>query len=149
MADISLTQAEADALFSMEKHRVDDQRWDFPSLGGAIMIPLVSVNKKEQFVLDVSRGRIDLAKGKYQNRGRQVVILRRLDFGGSPHRNPDDEEISCPHLHIYREGWGDKWAIPAPPEWFSNPGDLWHVLEEFMRHCNITQPPVIVRGLFT
>lgn len=149
MAEINLMQAEADALVAMEKHRADDQRWDFPSLGGSIIIPLVSANKKEQFLLDVRRGRIDLAKGTYQNRARQVVILLRLDFGGAPHRNPNDEEIGSPHLHIYREGWGDKWAVPAPPEWFSSPGDHWRLLEVFMKHCNITQPPIIDKGLFT
>jgi hypothetical protein len=37
----------------------------------------------------------------------------RLDLDGPPHRNPDDEEIPWPHLHVYREGYGDKWASPA------------------------------------
>jgi hypothetical protein len=31
MADISLTQSEADALIAMEKLRVDDKQWDFPA----------------------------------------------------------------------------------------------------------------------
>ncbi|KJU85379.1 prophage protein [Candidatus Magnetobacterium bavaricum] len=40
------------------------------------------------------------------------IILLRLCFGGHPHRNPDDTEISSPHLHRYREGYADKWAYP-------------------------------------
>lgn len=84
MAEIHLTQAEADALIAMAKHRVDGTEWDYPDLGGAVSIPLVSANRREQFVLDLRRGRIDLAKGTYQNRGRQVVVLVRLDFGGAP-----------------------------------------------------------------
>jgi|GEM_PF-998922 len=110
MADIILTQAEADDLIFMEKVCIDDQEWEFPSLGGAVSIPLVSRDKRENFMLDVSRGRIDLAKIKYQNRARQVVILVRLELAGPTHRNPDGEEIGCPHIHIYREGFGDKWA---------------------------------------
>ncbi len=34
-----------------------------------------------------------LTKGTYQNRARGVAILARLDFGGAPHRNRDDQEI--------------------------------------------------------
>jgi len=84
-----------------------------------------------------------------QNRGRQVVVLVRLDLGGAPHRNPDDEEIPVPHLHLYREGYGDKWAVPVPADRFSNLADIWVTLEEFMRFCSVTQPPYIERGLFT
>lgn len=103
MAEINLTQAEAGALIAMAKHRVDNTEWDYPGLGGAISVPLVSADRREQFVLDLRRGRIDLAKGTYQNRGRQVVVLVRLDFGGAPHQNPDGVEMGSPHLHLYRE----------------------------------------------
>ncbi|MEO8064512.1 MAG: hypothetical protein ABI821_17375 [Pseudomonadota bacterium] len=148
MTEINLTQSEADSLLATEKHRVDNTRWNFPDLGGGITIPLISANKKEEFLLDVSRGRINLKKGTFQSRARQVVILLRLDFCGPPHRNPDDAEIASPHLHVYREGWGDKWAVPAPEEWFIQPDDVIKVLEAFMTRCNITQRPVIERGLF-
>ena len=149
MADTNLTQAEADALIAMEKLRVDDARCDYPGLGGSISVPLVSRDKRETFLLDVSRGRIDLLKGTYQNRARQVIVLVRLDFGGQPHRNPDDQEIPSPHLHVYREGYGDKWAVPVPSERFPDISDLWRLLQDFMRFCNITEPPFIEKGLFS
>ncbi len=149
MTNANLTQAEADALLAMEKHRADDADWIYPDLGGRITVPLVSSDRREPFLLDVRRGRIDLAKGTYQNRGRQVVILARLDFGGAPHRNPDGEEVGSPHLHLYREGYGDKWAYPVPPNHFPNPGDPWLTIEDFMRFCNVVELPVIRRGLFT
>jgi len=149
MPEINLTQAEADALIAMEKHRVDDQPHDYPGMGGSITVPLVSVDKREDFLLDVSRGRIDLKKGTYQTRARHIVVLVRLDFGGQPHRNPDDVEVSSPHLHIYREGYGDKWAFPVPAAKFPNMGDLWQTLEDFMRYCNVTEPPFIRKGLFS
>jgi hypothetical protein len=111
LAEINLTQTEADLLIAMPKVKINNQVWDYPSFGGSISIPLTSTDKKENFILDVSRSHIDLLKGKYQNRGRQVVVLIRLDFGGAPHRNPDGTEISCPHLHLYRENYGDKDSI--------------------------------------
>lgn len=144
-----LTQAEADALFAMEKHRVDEQRWHLPDTGGGLVVPLVSSDGSEPFHLDIGRGRINLAKGKIQNRARTTMVLARIDFGGAPHRNPDDEEIACPHVHLYREGFGDRWAFPISPEVFNKPTDHWQTLLDFMRFCNITRPPEFDRGLFT
>lgn len=132
----------------MEKHRVDENAYDYPGLGGSLRIPLLSADKHESFFLDISRGQVNLAKGKYQNRARGVAILARLDFGGAPHRNPDDEEIPCPHLHLYREGYADKWAVPVPQDLFTDLNDRWQMLIEFMRFVNITLQPDIRRGLF-
>ena len=149
MADIILTQAEADALIAMEKHSSDDGHHRFPIRGESLSVPLHSADRRENFLLDLSRGRIDLQKVKMQNRGRQVVVLVRLDLGGAPHRNPDDEEIAAPHLHLYREGFGDRWAVPLPADRFRNPADTWATFEDFLRLCNVTQQPHIQRELFT
>jgi hypothetical protein len=147
--EINLTQAEADALMAMPKVRINEDVWNYPGFGGTISIPLKSTDRRETFVLDVSRSQIDLLKGKYQNRGREVVVLVRLDFGGAPHRNPDGKEIVCPHLHLYQEGFSDKWAIEVPKDKFPNIADLWQTLQDFLRYCNVVEPPFIERGLFT
>jgi hypothetical protein len=149
LAEINLTQAEADALIALAKRRVDETEWSYPDFGGGISIPLVSMDRREQFWLDLRRAGIDLAKGTYQNRGRQVVVLVRLDFGGPPHRNPDGEELGSAHLHVYREGFGDKWATPVPAERFHDLSNPWQTLVDFMQFCNIVDPPNIRRGLFT
>lgn len=146
MAD-NLTQAEANLLLQMLKVKVDDREWDYPGTGGTICVPLSSEDGKEKFLLDVHRGRINL-KGTYQTRGRLTVVLARLDFDGPGHRNPDDEEIASPHLHLYREGYGDKWAYPVPIEDFPHIGDHWQTLQDFMAFCHITDVPNIRRGLF-
>ena len=149
MMDSNLTQAEAEALMALEKRRVDATEWNYPNFGERVTVPLVSIDGREAFLLDLRRARINLTKGTYQNRGRQVVVLARLDFGGAPHRNPDGEEIGSPHLHLYREGFGDKWASLVPSQHFPHPDDPWQTLEDFMRFCNVVQSPVIQRGLFT
>ena len=130
----------------MEKHRKDDESHKFGAL--RLEIPLLSVDQREHFILDIGRGRINLLKGTYQTRAKQTVILARLDFGGAPHRNPDGIEVSSPHLHIFREGFADKWAQPLPAEQFSDPGDSWILLDDFLRFCNITRPPIFERELF-
>lgn len=149
MSEINLSQAEADALILMEKHRIDEQIWDYPDPGASIHIPLTSANGKENLHLDMRRGKIDLAKGTYQNRSRQIIVLVRIDFGGQPHRNPDGQEITSPHIHIYKEGYGDKWAYPLPYEKFTDINDRWQMLKDFMQYCNITKTPKIERGLFS
>ena len=77
------------------------------------------------------------------------MVLVRIDLGGPPHRNPDGEEVGTPHIHVYREGYGDKWAFPVPGDRFRELADVWTTLEDFLRYCNVTRPPDISRGLFT
>jgi len=149
MPDLNLTQAEADALLAMEKHRVDERHWTYPGMGGRIEVPLISASRRETFLLDVSRGRIDLLRTKYQTRAREVVVLARVDVASAPHRNPDGEEIPCPHLHVYREGYADKWGTRIPPATFPNVHDAWLLLGDFLRFCNVTVEPYIDRDLFT
>ena len=148
MSDANLTQSEADGLLAMEKHRADQEQRPFPGLGQVVQIPLLSADRREAFVLDLSRGRVDLAKVTYQNRAQKMVVLVRLDLAGSPHRNPDGEEVPCPHLHVYREGWGDKWAYPPEAVRFPDLSDEWAALDAFMSYCNITKMPLIERTLF-
>lgn len=100
-------------------------------------------------MIDVTRAQIRLTKATYQNRARAVIILMRLDLDGPPHGNPDGVEVPRPHLHIYREGYGDKWASPAPVATYSDTLDLFATFEEFMRQCNITDPPKTRKGLFS
>ena len=149
MADFDLTQAEADALLATEKHRVDDHVWYYPNLGEAIRVPLTSADKREAFLLDIRRGRVDFRKVTYQNRTRLVTILARLDLGGAPHENPDGEVVPSPHLHVYKEGYADKWAEPVPKQTFPNINDPWKTLGDFMTFCNVTKQPNIQRDLFT
>jgi hypothetical protein len=149
VADINLTQDEADKLIAMEKCSVDSKEWLFPAPGERVAIALTSLDKRENFTLDVNRAQIRLTKATYLNRARVAIILMRLDLDGAPHRNPDGEEIPCPHLHTYKEGWGDKWAIAAPVDRYANTSDLFSTFEAFMQHCNITDPPKIEKGLFS
>lgn len=42
MADLNLTQTEADALIAMEKHCATDDQYDFPMAGDSLVLPLQS-----------------------------------------------------------------------------------------------------------
>jgi len=164
MPDLHITQAEADALIAMEKHCIEEKTWLFPSAGARLSVPLISPDKRESFLLDITRAAIRLTKATYQNRARQAIILMRLDLDGPPHPNPEDapaglshawlvpyagQIVPCPHLHLYIEGYGDKWAIPAPADRYPDAQDLFSAFEAFIVHCNITRAPRIEKGLFS
>ena len=148
MADILLTQVEADALIAMDKVRIDNIQWKCPRAGEQLSVPLTSIDKRENFALDITRSSIKLTKSTHQNRARQAIVLMRLDVDGPPHRNPDGMEVPCPHLHIYREGFGHKWATPAPAHLCPPGADAFATCVAFMAERHIVDGPAFVVGLF-
>jgi len=73
-----LMQQEADSLLAMEKHYTGAERFPFPSLGGALRIPLHSVAMREEFNLDITRGRIELKKTHFNFGHKGPLFLRAL-----------------------------------------------------------------------
>jgi hypothetical protein len=142
-----LTQAEADSLFAMEKVRADTLQRRFPAPGEFVSAPLISRDKREQFLLDVNRRSLNISRVSFQSRARVTTILARLDLGGAPHGNPNDEEIGVPHIHLYCEGFVDKWAMEVPPGKFRNLEDRWETLLDFMRFCSVIEAPEFTRDL--
>ena len=151
-----LTQSEADNLINISKMKEsnDSDSYGFPRPGEKLTIPIISHDEQENFLIDVSRARIRLTKCTYQERYQQMVILVRLDLDGPPHTNPEvvsvplpylmphnGQTIDCPHLHLYVEGFMDKWAIPAPNDEFPDTTNLYTTLQNFFHYCNIVEPP--------
>ena len=143
MADVDLTQAEADELIALEKRQTPGGPWSYPTLGARLNIPLSSLDGREEFFLDLYRGRIALTKQSIQNRTRRTVILVRLCVLGPVHRNPDDEAVSTPHLHLFREGFADKWAYAVPDHAFEDTNNLRQTVQDFMDYCRVVDPPLI------
>jgi len=141
-----LTQTEADALIAMRKTFVCPVTISM-NLGTDQTHELIGDDKREQFLLDLWRGTLRLSKIKYQTRGRKVIVLVRLDIDGAPHTNPDGIKINGTHIHLYREGYEDKWAAPVDPEKFRNPSDIQQTLEDFYQYCNVQNTPPFQGGL--
>ena len=144
-----ISQIEADYLLALNKRRTTDAAVNWPMPGDKVTVDLVSVDEREKFILDIYCGRIKLSKLRLQNRAKITIILARLEIDGAPHRNPDDAEMPCPHIHLYREGYGDKWAYPVPQEHFADLANRERTLQDFMRFCHIIEPPLFQAGLFT
>jgi hypothetical protein len=148
MAEIVLAQAEADALIEMDKFCTDNTRRTYPRAGEQLSVELTSADRRESFMLDITRAQIKLTKSTHQMRARQAIVLVRLDVDGPPHRNPDGVEVPCPHLHVYREGYGDKWAEPAPEHLYASGNDAFSICVAFMTYCNVVDQPDFLVGLF-
>lgn len=141
MSDVLITQSEADALIKMEKIRVDHRSYQFPQIRGKLIIPLLSRDGRNKFILDMNISQLTV-KATYQNRSRVTIILVRLDLTSGKHTNPDGQVINGAHLHLYKEGFADKWAFPVPSH-FSSLGNFLLTLDEFMDYCHIVEPPII------
>ena len=142
-----LTQNEIEYLLNLEKNYVGAQKFIYPTLGGKLNIQLSSADKNEDFILDITRSHISLSKNTFQNRARGVIILLRLDLNPAPHRNPDGKVVTGNHLHIYKEGFGDKYAYSLP-DVFSDCKDISDFLDKFMDYCHIINKPIIEEDLF-
>jgi hypothetical protein len=155
-----ITQQDADLFFSMEKIPEEEKIYEFPYSGGKLIIPFVSHDKREKFLFDISRSAIKITKAKYQNRVRKSFVLRRIDYDGAPHTNPEVEsvplkileeyngkEIPTPHLHLYVEGFGARWALPADLFVNINGKDIYEIMIEFFKYCNVKKLPRITKKL--
>jgi len=154
-----LTQKEADHLLGLEKKRADNTTYNFPVHSELISMPIISTDGRESFLLDINRGSISL-KCTYQNRYNKTIVLVRVDLNGPPHTNPDvaqapqpflerynGKEIPECHMHLYVEGYFDKWAIPMP-DVFNDPNDIRDSLDDFFKYCNVIEPPKVQKGLY-
>ena len=121
-----LSQAEADQFMLMSKRFVDPPSTISIPPGADDTYELAGLADRDKFQLDVWRGTLRLSKLKYQNRIRTTIVLVRLDVDGAPHTNPDGVLLPGTHLHLFKEGYDDRWAYSVNPSMFtllSDPGN--------------------------
>lgn len=141
-----LTQAEADSLIQMGKRFLNPTTIALRP-GADETHELIGDDDRERFLLDSWRGTIRVSKLKLQNRARKAIVLVRLDIDGAPHTNPDGQRLGGTHLHLYREGFEDRWASPLDPTQFKNPTDLRQAFDDFCQLCGIRDVPPFQGGL--
>lgn len=146
---MDITEEEVRALLAMEKLSTNVEPIELPDLGGRADMQFSSHDRREEFCISFTRSSILLEKRSHHLRGRKIIGLARLDLDGPGHRNPDGVEVGPRHLHIYRQGYGLKFAIEVPQSQFPNMDDPLATLEDFFRYSNVVSPPTINKGLFT
>jgi len=143
-----LTQAEADQFTQMPKHFVRPPATITIPPGADDTYELADANDRERFLLDVWRGTLRLTKLKFQTRVRIAIVLVRLDVDGAPHTNPDGVPLLGTHLHLFKEGYDDKWAYPVDSNTFTLLSDSGKTFHDFCSYCRIESPPS-VQGVIT
>ncbi len=166
-----LTQSEYYKLFKQDKVIKDSKRIILPGKQENIRLKAISTfNKKYTYTLDIGNAHIAL-KYKFQKR-RQGVIFARIEFEGSSHKNPEyiidkvpsgidpnikslmkkySEELFLKkdHIHIYVEGYYDKWAFPLHEIIdydFNNSNERINYKNKmalFLNYCNIKYKGII------
>ncbi len=110
-------------------------------IGENISYDLISNNDNKKFKLDVDRKTrsISLNKIKIQNRFDSIPLVR-IDIDSPPHMNPDGVIIPRNHIHIYKEGYGLKWAFNLDEFhniYFKNINIFNNLFIDFCNFCNI------------
>jgi hypothetical protein len=140
---MAITQLEYDYLISQDK--------EFDDLMNPIALgpPPIQWTRKinslintDTFLLDFYRGSIELIKYTYNKRYRQTIILLRYDNAGR-HTNPDGQEFNGPHVHLYCEGYNDKFAFSVTQISINASDKLETVLRKILYFCNVKRIPII------
>ncbi|HET8810816.1 MAG TPA: hypothetical protein VFM65_11205 [Flavobacteriaceae bacterium] len=106
-----------------------------------------AISSKNIFLLDFYRGSFELTRYTYNKRYRQSIILLRYDNGGR-HTNPDGVSFDGPHVHIFREGFNDKFAFPVSELNINDTNSIDEVLDKLLQFCNVTKRPTIEIPMF-
>lgn len=150
---MNLSNNEAIKLFNLRKIPAENIIVDFPLHGEVIEIELKSSDGRYFFQADINRKfPYNNTKITYQLRHSKIFQIRRLDFNGG-HENPPGPApmaeliryegmkfANRSHMHIYIEGWGDKWAIPLEDILelgITAHDDLYEKMQKFFKYCNI------------
>ena len=138
-----LTEAEVRDLINEIKKLVERETIYLPSRGENLQKNAVStINKHNQFKIDIFRGRIDGDRynfhARYANTNTPIL---RIDLGEVVHKNPDGNKISGPHMHVYKDGLEINHAIPFD---VANK-DITDICVEFFYEINIIDNPSIVQ----
>lgn len=102
---------------------------------------IISIDGRENFMLDYRKGKIEFNKISLNTRYRQNICLVRL-CTMKAHTNPPPDNTRYPgaHLHIYDEVYGDAMAYPISVVGLSEPLTREEAFSKFSEFCKITIP---------
>jgi hypothetical protein len=145
---MSISQQEFEYLLKLDK--------EFEDLSNRIQLgpapiqwtrKLISSGNHETFFFDFYRGSFELSKYTFNKRYRQTIIMLRYDNGGRD-TNPDGVLIIGPHVHLYKEGYNDKFAYPISEIKANSSDSMEEVLKKIMQFCNVNKMPTIEVPMF-
>lgn len=145
---MSITQTEYD--FLMKQDKVFDDDLTSIQLGPAPIHWTRQINSSatnDIFLLDFYRGSFELSKYTINKRYRQTIIMLRYDNAGR-HTNPDGVLFEGQHVHLYKEGYNDKFAFPVSVIDVTDNDSMEVVFNKIMQFCNVKKFPSIEVPMF-
>lgn len=112
---------------------------------------ILRTDTKESFQLNIERkNTYEVYKSKTQTAYYKEPLLR-IEVDAPPHTNPDGTLIGRNHIHIYREGFGLRWAYPLQDFhdiYFKDPFDFPVLFADFCNYFNI-ENNFIIQGVLS
>lgn len=134
----SLSIEQYDYLMGLGKRFVDDSTL---ALAKNWSKDLLSIDEREAFILDYTKGRIEFKKMSLNKRYRSNIVLVRL-CTMKRHTNPDGTIFPDAHVHLYDEIYGNAVAYPISVIGLSSPFTHEEAFEKFTAFCKITSPRI-------
>lgn len=133
----SLTDSEARFLLEIEKI-VTENSIDIPIDGDKCGLNLERHDNNDNvLIIHIVSSSKNKEKYTFNVVYNKCITILRIDIGGSlVHINPDGTEIPVPHMHIYRDGFDDTFAIPLPDS-FSDVDNIAKVLYDLFAYSNV------------
>lgn len=134
LGEYMISQIEADEMLQTIKSatRKDTFFWRYNERFDEIVI--ADNDEKLIFVLSLKKNEFEI-RLNFRSKNKQIV-LARVD-SQKQHFNPDGTKITGPHLHLYKEGYAEKWATPI--NWY-NIGSPIDTLTRFLEVINTRFP---------
>ena len=144
---MSITQQEFDHLIAFEKAFDEADMLILGPPPASWSREMTAPSTRDKFILDFRRGGFEISKYSYNKRYRQTIIMVRY-CSSVRHTNPDGVTFDGPHVHLFREGYDDKFAFPVSDIGVTVGEGMDVVLMKLLRYCNVTGVPAIEVGLF-
>lgn len=105
---------------------------------------LISDEFGDIFKLDLRKNKIELKVLNCNTRANDCFVIARLDVNDREHKNPDGTKVGETHLHIYKEGYNDRYAYDPSKYGFSNYNDVPALILQFANFCKINPSCFII-----
>ena len=144
---IIISDAEFQYLLKLEKKLVDIDEIKIGPPPQKWTRKIESLDRTQSFLLDYRRGVLEVARYTWNGRYRQTVIMLRYDSRGM-HTNPDGARISGPHFHLYKEGYGTKFAYPPQDYGIDPDADMTDICKQVLGFFSVVQVPNIQATMY-
>lgn len=106
---------------------------------------LLSDEYGDIFKIDMRRSCIELQLVNLNTRAHDSFVLARLDINDREHKNPDGVIAPKTHIHIYKEGYGARFAYNPEDLGFTDLENVTSLILQFLDFCKIKKDNIKIQ----